>query len=152
MTVAVDFTEKWRGWGLDHGQPQMDERVRKEAPHSEVKKSAYFSRQHRTPSCLWPVGGSAEDVCARIWIFAWSMAAVPRQVFPIHVGAEVVCAGHSSHCRPLKSPDNVLVGWAFFQEIQLATVVDARERRASANWDARPRSWLVHLVRFITLI
>ncbi len=40
--------------GLDDRPPQMDKRVRKEAPHSEVKKC--LSHAASDTSCLWPVG------------------------------------------------------------------------------------------------
>ncbi len=42
--------------GLDDRPPQMDKRVRKEAPHSEVKKC--LSHAASDTSCLWPVGGA----------------------------------------------------------------------------------------------
>ncbi|ACB92493.1 hypothetical protein XfasM23_1065 [Xylella fastidiosa M23] len=50
--------------GLDDRPPQMDKRVRKEAPHSEVKKVPFSRRIGH----LLPVGcgGSAEDVWAKI--------------------------------------------------------------------------------------
>ncbi len=83
--------------GLDDRPPQMDKRVRKEAPHSEVKKVPFSRRIGH----LLPVGcgGSAEDVCTR-FRFRLVYGGCATQVFPIHVGAEFF-TGHSSHCRPL---------------------------------------------------
>ncbi|MDS9990128.1 helix-turn-helix domain-containing protein [Xylella fastidiosa] len=79
--------------------------------------------------------------------FAWSMAAVPRRYSQSTSGRSSSQVTARTVARSIAGQRSG--GMGLFPEIQLATVVELTES-IRANWDARPRSWLVHLVRFIT--